>query len=216
MASVADTAPRNSRPRQRMSADARRDQIIGVAAEVIARDGMHAASTAEIAELAGISQAYLFRLFPTKEELQIAVAATCGQQMLELMVAAGVDARARGEDPLPPMAQAWQDFLGDRTRLRVSLQAISAAESIPALGEALRASWEVVVMELGRVTGVGPDELRAFIAEGMLLKIIAGLGAEEADWVVHLYGSALPADVSGIAARGQNAARPAERQTTTS
>lgn len=169
-----------------------------MACEVIARDGMHAASTAEIAKAAGISHAYLFRIFPTKEELQIAVAGTCGDQMLTQMVGAGEAARARGEDPMPPMGQAFQDFLADRTSLRVSLQAISAAESIPALGEALRASWEHVISELERVSGAEPAELRAFIAEGMLLKIIAGLGAENADWVVRLYGSPLPCKIADV------------------
>ena len=72
------------------------------------------------------------------------------------------------------------------------------APDAAALGEALRASWEVVVSELERVSGAEPAELRAFIAEGMLLKIIAGLGAEHADWVVRLYGSPLPCKIADV------------------
>ena len=64
-------------PRKRVPAEERREDVLRVAAEVIARDGMHAASTAEIAKRAGISHAYLFRLFPTKDELLLAVSHRC-------------------------------------------------------------------------------------------------------------------------------------------
>lgn len=191
-------AGRAAGARKRRSAEDRRADILTVAADVFARDGMHAASTAEIARLAGISHAYLFRIFPSKEELQIAVALQCAAGMHAEMIGAGERARARGEDPLIAMGQAFQDFLGDRTKLRVSLQAIAAAESIPPLGEALRASWEFMIAELERISGAEPAELRAFVAQGMLLKIIAGLGAEQADWVVRLHGQPLPCDVSEI------------------
>lgn len=201
---------RPARPRKRHTADERRDQILQVAAKIIARDGMHGASTAEIAREAGISHAYLFRIFPTKEALQIAVAADCGMQMHATMMQAGERARARGEEPLVAMGQAFQDFLADRTRLRVSLQAIAAAESIPALGTSLRASWELVISDLERVSGAAPAELRAFIAQGMLLKIIAGLGAEHSDWVVRLHGSALPCPIEQILPARPAAPVPAE------
>lgn len=186
-------------PRKRVPAEERREQIIAAAADVIARDGMHAASTAEIARRSGISHAYLFRLFPTKEELLIEVAMANGRAMHSGMVAAGERAKALGEDPLLAMGQEFQELLRNRTLLQVSLQSISAASSIPALGERLRESWEQVVTDIERISGGTPDEVRAFLAQGMLLKIIAGLGAEESDWAVRLHHGPLPCSPGQLA-----------------
>ncbi|MBJ7473187.1 MAG: TetR/AcrR family transcriptional regulator, partial [Solirubrobacteraceae bacterium] len=154
--------------------------------------GMHAASTAEIARLAGMSHAYLFRLFPTKEELLLEVARRCSVRMREEMVGAGETATAAGEDPLVAMGLRWVELLEDRTLLQVSLQSISAAQAIPELGEQLRAAWELLVTDIERISGAGTDEVRAFIAQGMLLKIISGLGAEQAPWVERLHDGPLP------------------------
>lgn len=194
----ATSEPAKPAPRKRVPAEERREQVLVVAAEVIARDGMHAASTAEIAKKSGISHAYLFRLFPTKDELLVAVALQNAHGIRLGMVRAGERARARGEQPLVDMAQEFQDMLGDRTRLQVMLQSISAAASIPALGDRLRAEWEGIVEDIERLSGAGPDDTRAFMAQGMLLMTITGLGAQEATWVERLHHGPLPCDPGQI------------------
>lgn len=190
------TTPRKAKaaPRKRVPAEERREDVLAVAAEVVARDGMHAAGTAEIAKRAGISHAYLFRLFPTKEELLLAVAREACARMRREMVEAGEVARAAGEDPLVAMGLRWMQLLEDRTLLQVSLQSISAARSMPVLGEQLREAWELIVTDIERIAApeADRDAVRAFIAEGMLLKIIGGLGAEESPWVVRLHDGPLP------------------------
>lgn len=179
-------------PRRRVPAAQRRDEVVQIAAGVIARDGMHAASTAEIARLAGISHAYLFRLFPTKEELLLAVSHWCGDAMHQAMLDAGRAAKARGEDPLPVMGAEWIAQLENPTNLAVALHAITAARSIPALGERLRTAWGEVVRDIGALSGASADETRAFIAQGTLLMVISGLGAEATEWVSWLHHGPLP------------------------
>ena len=168
--------------------------MLRVAAEVIARDGMHAASTAEIAKRAGISHAYLFRLFPTKDELLLAVSHRCGDAMHQSMLKAGERAKGRGEDPLVAMALEWTNQLTDQTNLLVSLQSITASRSVPALGDRLRDAWGEVVADIARISGAGPDEVRAFVAQGMLLQVIAALGAEQTEWASWLHHGPLPCD----------------------
>jgi AcrR family transcriptional regulator len=51
-----------------------RERILGAARDVIARKGKRGATTREIAEVAGVNEATLFRHFGTKEALLIAVA----------------------------------------------------------------------------------------------------------------------------------------------
>ena len=56
----------------RMTADERREAILEAARDEFASTGYHGTSTETIAEAAGISQPYLFRLFGTKKELYLA------------------------------------------------------------------------------------------------------------------------------------------------
>ncbi len=62
-------------------------RIINAAREVIARKGKRGATTREIADVAGVNEATLFRHFGTKESLIIAVAKhTCGEVVLRDVV----------------------------------------------------------------------------------------------------------------------------------
>jgi AcrR family transcriptional regulator len=191
-ASPATDEPVRPAPRKRVPAEERREDVLRVSAEVVARDGMHAASTAEIARLAGISHAYLFRLYPKKEELLLAVSHRCGDAMHQAMLKAGKDAKATGEDPLLAMGVEWTNQLRDHTNLLVSLQSITASQSVPLLGDRLREAWGGVVRDIARISGAGPDEVRAFVAQGMLLQVIAALGAEESEWVTWMHDGPLP------------------------
>ncbi len=109
------TSTERPAPRRRVPAEERREDVLRVAADVVARDGMHAASTAEIAKRAGISHAYLFRLFPTKEALLLEVSHRAGDAMHQGMIAAGERAKQLGDDPLVAMAVEWTNQLRDHT-----------------------------------------------------------------------------------------------------
>ncbi|MDX6676771.1 MAG: hypothetical protein QOE31_823, partial [Solirubrobacteraceae bacterium] len=54
----------------------------------------------------------------------------------------------------------------------------------------MRRCFERLVALVERETGAGPDEVRAFFAQGMLLNVLAAMGAEEVDahWAQVLLG----------------------------
>ncbi len=185
-------APRKPVARKRVPAQERREEVLAAAAEVIAVDGMNGASTAAIAKKSGISHAYLFRLFPTKEELLCAVARENGRVINQRMIGEGEAAKARGEDVLAAMGAAWIELLRDRTLLQVNLHGISASKSLDSVGAVMREQWEKMVVDIERVSGATPDEARAFVAEGTLLLVISGLGAEESTWATRLHDGPLP------------------------
>ena len=58
---------------RRLSAEDRRQQILGVAATLFAEQGFSGTRTREIADAAGVNEAIIFRHFPKKEELYWAV-----------------------------------------------------------------------------------------------------------------------------------------------
>jgi TetR/AcrR family transcriptional regulator len=57
----------------RMRGDERREQLITVALRLFARKGFNGTTTKEIAALAGVTEALIFRHFPTKEALYDAI-----------------------------------------------------------------------------------------------------------------------------------------------
>ncbi|MSW53428.1 MAG: TetR family transcriptional regulator, partial [Actinobacteria bacterium] len=70
-------------PTTRMTAEERRTQILDAATSLVAQRGFDATPTLAIAEAAGISHAYLFRLFPSKEDLAVALVARCNARVHE-------------------------------------------------------------------------------------------------------------------------------------
>ena len=104
-------------PRRKLStAEQRRDAIMEAAERVFAARGLHGTPTLEIAKAAGISQAYLFRLYPTKAALFEALTEHSNQRVYRTFEEAARTARAAGEDVLDAMGQAYAGLLADRTR----------------------------------------------------------------------------------------------------
>ena len=97
--------------RQRLTADDRRLRILTAAREVIVQRGIHGARTRELAEAAGVSEALLFRHFPTKLHLVRAIvdAAGVGEQIERM------EALARQAGPREGLFSLARHFL---TRLR--------------------------------------------------------------------------------------------------
>jgi len=58
-----------SKPSRRMSADERKADILRAAAPIIAQGGLHGVSIRDIADAAGVSEALLYKHFPSKQAL---------------------------------------------------------------------------------------------------------------------------------------------------
>jgi AcrR family transcriptional regulator len=166
-----------------MSAEARREEIVTIAHALFADRGFHGASTEEVARQAGISHAYVFRLFPTKKALFLA----CGVRCRERIVGAFRDAAASFEagqspgcdDVLDAMGMAYAEMLGDRQLLRAQMQFWVTAAADPEVRVAAREQYRAVFEEIERLSGADPDRVRAFVAKGMLLNVSAALSLDE-------------------------------------
>ncbi len=64
----------------RLSAEERREAIIKAVRKLFAEKGFHGTTTKELADAAGISEALLFKHFPTKEALYSALHQPCGNE----------------------------------------------------------------------------------------------------------------------------------------
>jgi len=156
----------------RSTAAARRDEILEAALVEFAERGLDGASTEEIAKRAGISQPYVFRLFGSKKELFKAAMSRCFRETLETFQKAAEG--KRGEEALEAMGEAYQELLGDRTRLRAQLQAYAACDD-PEICEVVRNGYGDIFTYVERVSGLPPARVTHFFATGMLLNVIASM-----------------------------------------
>jgi AcrR family transcriptional regulator len=149
--------------------------------KVISERGFNGAPTAEIARAAGISHAYLFRLFPTKSDLAIAVVKRANQRIYDAFADAAAAANGSGEEKLHAMGMAYSELLGDRELLLIQMQQHAAAAEDPAIRAAARESFDRLVELVERETGGDSVLVGRFFATGMLMNVMASLDAESLD-----------------------------------
>jgi len=162
------------------TAEERREEILQAAERVFAARGLHGTPTMEIAKAAGISQAYLFRLFPTKAELFMALVKRCNRRVLRTFADAAAAARAAGEPVLVAMGLAYVGLLGDRNLLLNQLNAHAACDD-PAIRDQVRRGFAELVELVEHESGAGAEEVRTFFAQGMLLNVLAAMQAQDVD-----------------------------------
>lgn len=146
--------------------------------KVVGERGLYGTPTMEIAKAAGISQAYLFRLFPTKTELFLAVIERSHWRIHDTFVEAAARARREGEPVMKAMGEAYMDLLRDPELLLTQLQSHAAA-SEPEVREALRRCFRMLFEMVERESGASPAEIQAFFAKGMLCNVIAAMQLED-------------------------------------
>jgi AcrR family transcriptional regulator len=162
------------------TAEDRRESVLEAAQGVFAARGLHGTPTLEIAKAAGISQAYLFRLFPTKSALYIALVQRCNARIQRTFSDAAAAAKAAGEDVLPAMGHAYVGLLADRDLLLGQLHAFAACDD-PEIRAEMRRGFARLVELVERESGADAEQVRTFFAQGMLLNALAAMRAEDSD-----------------------------------
>jgi AcrR family transcriptional regulator len=147
--------------------------------------GLHGTPVAAIAKRVGVSQPYLFQLFGTKKDLFIAALSRGFERTRAQFAAAAGEARA-GADPweiLMVMGKAYERLLEDRTLLLMQMQGYVACDD-PDVREVVRDEFVRLVHEVRQLSGAGDDDLRHWLAEGMLMNVAAAieLGGSPESW----------------------------------
>jgi AcrR family transcriptional regulator len=160
----------------RQSAEQRRETVLAAAIEEFARGGLGGTSTQSIAERAGISQPYLFRLFPTKKDLFLAAVERTHRRIVEQFEAAVGD--RTGEDALAAMGAAYGELITDRKFLLMQLASYAACddEQVRAIS---RRGFRDVWYAAERLSGASPELVQKFYAYGMLWNVVTAMQLDE-------------------------------------
>ncbi len=164
--------------RQRMSAAERREMVLEAAIAEFAVHGMAGTSTEDVARRAGISQPYLFRLFPTKKALFLALVERCYRRVEDTFITAA--AGRTGDEALEAMADAYELLLDDRTLLLMQMQAYAACDD-PEIRATTRAGYKKLWELAERLTGLPFQRVVDFFAIGMLMNVAAAMDLPSVD-----------------------------------
>lgn len=157
--------------------------IVDAARDAFAEGGFAGTTVAQVAARAGISSAYVFKLFPTKQELFVAALDRCYDQIIETLEAAASTPGHTPQDTLNAMGLAYAGLIADRTLLLLQVHAQSSA-NVPEIAAALRRGLERITTTASRLSGAGDAEVQQFLAIGQLCHLIvtAGIDTVNAPW----------------------------------
>lgn len=168
----------------RSTALAQRPRVVDAAVRVFARTGYWATPVAEVAREAGISTAYVFRLFDGKVGVFVAAVDRCYALMADALARAGDQVSPAGPDEvLAAMSEAYADLVVDRDLLMLQVHAQSAT-AVPQVREAVQRGLGLLVTTVAEGSGAEQEAVRVFFARGQLwnLVIAADVGALPQSW----------------------------------
>jgi AcrR family transcriptional regulator len=181
----------------RHTAEERRAEVLKAAVAEFALHGLHGTSTEMIAKRTGISQPYIFRLFPSKKDLFLSAIDQCFDRV-EAAFKNAAQKESAGESPshqhlqhdsiegrLHAMGHAYVQLLTRRELLLFQMQAYAAC-SDDDVRTKVRQRWQQLTRLAAEVSGASSQEVTLFFARGMLLNVVASMGLvpvkAAADW----------------------------------
>ncbi|MCZ4100070.1 MULTISPECIES: TetR/AcrR family transcriptional regulator [Streptomyces] len=166
----------------RMSAEDRRESVTRAAMTEFAKGGYFGTSTEAIARRVGVSQPYLFRLFPTKVDLFKAAANRCFDRTIATFeqAAEGLE----GEGALEAMGQAYGEMIEedrDVLLMQMQLYVAAAASGDGDVAELVRRRWLDMWDMVRARTGLDDEWMNKFFSTGMLINTLVSLGIPSDD-----------------------------------
>ncbi len=158
------------------TSEVRREAVIDSAMIVFAANGYLGTPVTDIAKRTKISTAYVFKLFPSKQELFVAALDRCFENILAAL-AKGAEASAdqAPEPVLFAMGGAYAALIADRKLLLLQIHAQSAAD-IPEIAKAFRRGLIAIVRFVKNRSNASDELVQRFIAYGQLCHLIATTG----------------------------------------
>jgi len=170
--------------------DRRRQVVLDAAVTCFARKGFYGTTTNEIAERAGISQPYLYRLFANKQTLFAHAVSHVSELMATTLAAHIAEAgpMSQPETNLRTARSAYGSLIQNRDVLRFLMHANCAADE-PLVGDAVRLCYAKQVELVSKLLG-SDEAVRQWFGAGMLENVTITLGLADIDepWARTLSG----------------------------
>ncbi|QGQ18788.1 TetR family transcriptional regulator [Cellulomonas sp. JZ18] len=192
-AGAAHRPPGVPRPRAargtRMSRTDRRRQLLDVARDLFASEGFHHVSMDDIADRAEVSKPVLYRHFPSKLDLYLAVVDAQGADLLAAVeravapIEAGPVVRGAGRDVVAAIVQAYLAFVqvaGESSTLLFESDVTHDAQVRTRVQHATAETTRRIAEVLAQVTGRGPAD-----ADVLAAALVATAQGAATYWLRH-------------------------------
>ncbi|MCD0445343.1 TetR/AcrR family transcriptional regulator [Glycomyces sp. A-F 0318] len=159
------------------TAEERRAKVVASAVAAFARGGLHAVTVADVAKHAGISPAYVLKLFTSKTQLFAAALDECYRRIGEAMERGA--AQAEEETPealLHTMGGAYAELIGERDLLMLQVHAQSAMAE-PLIADAVRRGAAGITDYVAARSKASGRQVQEFMAFGQLCHLLTTIDA---------------------------------------
>ncbi|PWB57880.1 MAG: TetR family transcriptional regulator [Nitrosomonadales bacterium] len=169
-----------SKPRQRLSAEARQEQIVQVAVDLAGERGMQGVTTQDMADAMGLTQGAIFRHFPSKDAIWLAAMSWIRERLMGVLGAAAKEA-SDPLDALERMFHAHVSFIAKHPaipRMVFSGQMLHDSPKLKALVQEIVSGYEdrlVALLREAREAGLARADLDEQSAAILFIGMIQGL-----------------------------------------
>lgn len=154
---------------ERVPAGERRRQAIAAAIPLFAFSGYVGTPVSRVSGELGISQPYLFQLFPTKQALFMACIDACQDQLEQLATdCADRERRAGRVVTLDALGREYAELIRDDVVLMFQLQAWAAARNCVEIETLCRTRMTGMIRLVTALTGAPQRDIDLFFARGAL------------------------------------------------
>jgi AcrR family transcriptional regulator len=177
---MAGEAESNQPQRTRLGADARREEIIRVTLELAAKQGVDDVTTQDMAQAMGVTQGAVFRHFPSKNAIWLAVMQWVRDRLMTVLSRAA----AQGHDPLDALQRmffAHIDFIAGHPaipRVLISEHLHGRSTALRQLVTEIMLGYEAKIAGLladAQAQGLARADLDAHAAATLYIGMIQGL-----------------------------------------
>lgn len=167
-------------PRRRLDADARREQIVRVTLDLAARQGVDDVTTQDMAQAMGVTQGAVFRHFPSKDAIWLAVMHWVRDRLMAVLGRAA----EQGRDPLDALARMFAAHI-DFIAAHPAIPRVLTSEHLHIRNRALRELITEIMLgyearvagliEAAKAEGLARADLDAHAAATLYIGMIQGL-----------------------------------------
>jgi AcrR family transcriptional regulator len=177
---MSEEAAPNQPRRKRLGADERREEIIRVTLALAAKQGVDDVTTQDMARVMGVTQGAVFRHFPSKDAIWLAVMQWVREQLMAVLGRAA----AKGRDPLDALERmffAHIDFIAGQPAIPRVLMSEHLHGRSPALRQLvteIMLAYEAKIaglLEAAQQQGLARAELDPHAAATLYIGMIQGL-----------------------------------------
>lgn len=163
---------------RRLSAEARRAQLIAVAREVFVEDGYHGAGMEQIASRAGVTKPVLYQHFESKKELYLALLAE-DMAALQDQIESALDAAKTNRERIRWSLAAYFEFI-ERNEGSFHLLFRETLGAEPDFREVIERFRDSVASRIGKI--IAEEASLSVEASVLLARAVMGMGESAAQW----------------------------------